>query len=107
MDRTAFIVVSICVFLLYYTWPSPPSPSQQPNSRNNTNEPSINSSQTVTNKNTVLTVRGDSPPPVELESEKLVTLETENSIFTFTSAGGLKSIGLTNYKADPRHDKAN
>ena len=101
MDRTAFIVVSICVLLLYFTWPSPPSPSQQPNSRTNTNAPSINSSQTVTNTNTVLPFAGDSSPPITLASEKLVTLETENSIFTFTSAGGLKSIGLTNYKADP------
>ena len=101
MDRTAFIVVSICVLLLYFTWPSPPSPSQQPNSRTNTNAPSINSSQTVTNTNTVLPFAGDSSPPITLASEKLVALETENSIFTFTSAGGLKSIGLTNYKADP------
>ena len=104
MDRTAFIVVSICVFLLYLTWPSPLPPSQQSDSGTNSiSEPSINSAtkQTSPTTNTALPVDTDSIPPVALESEKLVSLNTENSIFTFTSAGGLKSIGLKQHKADP------
>ncbi|MEE2613995.1 MAG: membrane protein insertase YidC [Verrucomicrobiota bacterium] len=104
MDRTAFIVVSICIFLLYLTWPSPPAPSQRPDSRTNSvSEPSVNpaTKQITPATNTTLPVDADSMAPVALESEKLVSLETENSIFTFTSAGGLKSVGLNKHKADP------
>ena len=104
MDRTAFIVVSICIFLMYLTWPSPPAPSQRPDSRTNSvSEPSVNpaTKQITPATNTTLPVDADSMVPVALESEKLVSLETENSIFTFTSAGGLKSVGLNNHKTDP------
>ena len=40
-------------------------------------------------------------PSVELESEKLVTLETKDSVYTFTSAGGLKTVGLNHHEAKP------
>ena len=104
MDRTAFIVVSICVFLIYWTWPTLPSPTQRPDGQTNVvSSPSINPStkQTSPAPNTSLPSSSDAIPPVILESEKLVSLATENSIFTFTSAGGLKSIGLNNHKVDP------
>ena len=104
MDRTAFIVVSICVFLIYWTWPTLPSKTQRPDGQTNVvSSPSINPStkQKSPAQNTSSTATVDSIPPVILESEKLVSLETENSIFTFTSAGGLKSIGLNNHKIDP------
>jgi YidC/Oxa1 family membrane protein insertase len=40
-------------------------------------------------------------PPVVLESEKLKRIETEDSVYTFTSAGGLKTVALTRHKAKP------
>ena len=110
MDRTAFIVVSICVFLIYWTWPTLPSPSQSPDGQTNVvSSPSINPStkQKSPAQNTSSTATVDSIPPVILESEKLVSLETENSIFTFTSAGGLKSIGLNNHKIEPNSSTNN
>jgi len=103
MDRTGIIVVTICVILLFLTWPKMPPPSQ------NTQTGTTSTNAPVTN----LIQQPGQPavptlPPelgfkstVELESEKLVTLETENSIYTFTSAGGLKTVGLRHHEAKP------
>jgi len=111
MDRTAIIVVTICVILLF-TWPAllqkisptPPAPPQP------TSAPPIQVSgqsnapaaaplgQTppapVSNTTTV-------QPPVVLESEKLASIETKDSVYTFTSAGGLKTVALTQHKTKP------
>jgi YidC/Oxa1 family membrane protein insertase len=111
MDRTAIIVVTICVILLF-TWPAllqkisptPPAPPQP------TSAPPIQVSgqsnapaaaplgQTppapVSNTTTV-------QPPVVLESEKLASIETKDSVYTFTSAGGLKTVALIQHKTKP------
>ena len=104
MDRTAVIVVTICVILLFWTWPSAPVQNQQVDRINSTNSPS-NSIKGSPPKNveekSILPEQSTSAPPVKLESEKLVSLKTKNSIFTFTSLGGLKSVGLLKYKAKP------
>ncbi|SVD80620.1 uncharacterized protein METZ01_LOCUS433474, partial [marine metagenome] len=111
MDRTAIIVVSICVILLF-TWqplleiisPTPPRPLQPTNAppaqvAGQTNAPAagpLGQAQPAPVSNTT-TVQ----PPVVLESEKLVSIPTEDSIYTFTSAGGLKTVALTRHKAKP------
>ena len=104
MDRTAVIVVTICVILLFWTWPSAPVQNQQVDRINSTNSPNntiTESSPKNVEEKSILPEQSTSAPPVKLESEKLVSLKTKNSIFTFTSLGGLKSVGLLKYKAKP------
>ncbi|MFL2909316.1 MAG: hypothetical protein ACJZ70_02110 [Limisphaerales bacterium] len=104
MDRTAFFVVTICVILLYLTWPNPQSPSQERVGRTNSIDSPliVNSTNKVTSPTNInLQSSNTSRTPVKLESEKLISLKTENSTYTFTSAGGLKSIGLNNHKLEP------
>ena len=104
MDRTAIIVVTICVILLF-TWPtllekvSPTTPAQpQP-----TNAPPIqvpgqaNAPRSVPITQappTQVPLSTDLQPPVKLDSPKLSILETEDSSYIFTSAGGLKTVEL-------------
>jgi YidC/Oxa1 family membrane protein insertase len=104
MDRTAIIVVTICVILLF-TWPAlmeeiSPSPPTQPQP---TNAPPI---QVPGQANAPTSAPlGQAPPaqapvssdfqlPVKLDSPKLSILETEESSYIFTSAGGLKTVEL-------------
>ena len=104
MDRTAIIVVTICVILLF-TWPAlmekiSPSPPAQPQP---TNPPPI---QVPGQANAPTSAPlGQAPPaqapvssdfqlPVKLDSPKLSILETEESSYIFTSAGGLKTVEL-------------
>ncbi len=104
MDRTAFFVVTICVILLYLTWPNLQSPSQERVGRTNSIDSPliVNSTNKVTSPTNInLQSSNTSRTPVKLESEKLISLKTENSTYTFTSAGGLKSIGLNNHKLEP------
>ena len=104
MDRTAIIVVTICVILMF-TWPAlmeeiSPSPPAQPQP---TNPPPI---QVPGQANAPTSAPlGQAPPaqapvssdfqlPVKLDSPKLSILETEESSYIFTSAGGLKTVEL-------------
>ena len=98
MDRTAIIVVTICVILLF-TWPAllekiSPTPPAQPQP---TDAPPIQvPGQTAPPTTTPLRqappdqalFNPDFQPPVKLDSPKLSTLETEDSSYIFTSAGG-------------------
>ena len=111
MDRTSVIVVTICVILLF-TWPvllekispTPPQPIQPTNAApaqvaGQTNAPAaapLGQAQPVPVSDAIA-IR----PPVVLESEKLKRIETEDSVYTFTSAGGLKTVALTRHKAKP------
>ena len=104
MDRTAIIVVTICVILLF-TWPAllekvSPTPPAQPQP---TNAPSIQfPGQTAPPNTTPLRQaplaqappNPDFQPPVKLDSPKLSILETEESSYIFTSAGGLSLIHI-------------
>ena len=104
MDRTAIIVVTICVILLF-TWPAllekvSPTPPAQPQP---TNAPPIQfPGQTAPPDTTPLRQaplaqtpsNPDFQPPVKLDSPKLSILETEESSYIFTSAGGLKTVEL-------------
>ena len=114
MDRTAIIVVTICVILLF-TWPQllkkiSPTPPAQPQP---TNAPPIQvAGQTNAPTSAPLgqpqpapaPVSADFQLPVKLESEKLAFLETEDSIYTFTSAGGLNTVELRAHAAKPCAD---
>ena len=103
MDRTGIIVVTICVILLFLTWPEMPQQPQQPQPvTTSTNAVGTNVvQQPGLPATTTQPSNPGSKPPIELESEKLVTLETEDSVYTFTSAGGLKSVGLNHHEAKP------
>ena len=104
MDRTAIIVVTICVILLF-TWPTllekvSPTPPAQPQP---TNAPPIqvpgqaNAPRSVPITQappTQAPLSTDLQPPVKLDSPKLSILETEDSSYIFTSAGGLKTVEL-------------
>ncbi len=104
MDRTAIIVVTICVILLF-TWPAllekvSPTPPAQPQPTNAA--PIQVPGQTA--PPTTAPLRQAPPthppfnpgfqPPVKLDSPKLSTLETADSSYIFTSAGGLKTVEL-------------
>jgi YidC/Oxa1 family membrane protein insertase len=111
MDRTSVIVVTICVILLF-TWqpllekisPTPPQPIQPANAApaqvaGQTNAPvaaPLGQAQPAPVSDAIA-IR----PPVMLESEKLKRIETEDSIYTFTSAGGLKTVALNKHKTKP------
>ena len=103
MDRTGIIVVTICVILLFLTWPEMPQRPQQPQPvTTSTNAIGTNVvQQPVQPAAAPLPSTPGIKPSVELESEKLVTLETEDSVYTFTSAGGLKTVGLNHHEAKP------
>ena len=103
MDRTGIIVVTICVILLFLTWPDMPQRPQQPQPvTTSTNAVGTNMvQQPVQPAAAPLSSTPGIKPYVELESEKLVTLETEDSVYTFTSAGGLETVGLKHHEAKP------
>ena len=102
MDRTGIIVVTICVILLFLTWPEMPQRPQQPQPvTTSTNAVGTNVVQHPVQPASPLPSTPGIKPSVELESEKLVTLETEDSVYTFTSAGGLKTVGLNHHEAKP------
>jgi len=104
MDRTAIIVVTICVILLF-SWttllelisPTPPRPLQPTNAppaqvAGQTNAPAaaaLGQAQPAQ-----VPVSTDFQPPVKLVSEKLSILDTENTSYIFTSVGGLKTVEL-------------
>ena len=104
MDRTAIIVVTICVILLF-TWPAllekvSPTPPAQPQPTNAA--PIQVPGQTAPPATAPL--RQAPPahppfnpgfqPPVKLDSPKLSILETEDSSYIFTSEGGVKTVEL-------------
>ncbi len=104
MDRTAIIVVTICVILLF-TWPAllekvSPTPPAQPQPTNAA--PIQVPGQTA--PPTTAPLRQAPPthppfnpgfqPPVKLDSPKLSILETADSSYIFTSEGGLKTVEL-------------
>ena len=111
MDRTSVIVVTICVILLF-TWPAllekiSPTPSQpiQPTNAapaqvaGQTNAPAaapLDQAQPAPGSDAIA-IR----PPVTLETETLASIETEDSVYTFTSAGGLKTVALNKHKTKP------
>ena len=103
MDRTGIIVVIICVILLILTWPEAPQRPQQPQPvTTSTNVVGTNVVQQPSQPTaTPLPSAPGIKPSIELESEKLVSLETEDSVYTFTSAGGLKTVGLNHHEAKP------
>ena len=111
MDRTSVIVVTICVILMF-AWPSllekisptPPPPIQPTN-----NAPAQIAGLTNAPAAAPLGQAQPAPvsdpiairPPVTPESEKLKRIETEDSVYTFTSAGGLKTVALNKHKTKP------
>ena len=112
MDRTSVIVVTICVILLF-TWapllekisPTPPQPIQPTNAvpaqvAGQTNAPAPLAQAQSVPVSDAIAIR----PPVVLESEKLKRIETEDSVYTFTSAGGLKTVALNKHKTKPCND---
>ena len=104
MDRTAIIVVTICVILLF-TWPQllkkiSPTPPAQPQP---TNAPPIQVPGQTNSPNTDPfrqappsqgPVSPDFEAPVKLDSPKISILESEESFYIFTSEGGLKTVEL-------------
>ncbi len=113
MDRTAIIVVTICVILLF-TWPSllqkispvPPQTAQPTNAApsqvtRQTNAPAPAPATLGQGEPTSALNVNTIHPPVVLESEKLIRLDTDDSVYTFSSAGGLKTVGLVQHKAKP------
>ena len=111
MDRTAVIVVTICVILLF-TWPAllekisptPPQPIQPTKAApaqvaGQTNAPAaapLGQAQPAPVSDAIA-IR----PPVTLETETLASIETDDSVYTFTSAGGLKTVALNKHKTKP------
>ena len=104
MDRTAIIVVTICVVLLF-TWPqllekisptppAPPQPSNAPPAQVTGQPPTPTTTPLGQAPPTQATFSPDFQPPVKLDSPKLSILETEDSSYIFTSAGGLKTVEL-------------
>ena len=103
MDRTAIIVVTICVILLF-TWPSlmeeiSPTPPAQPQPTNpapqvpgQANAPT--SAPITQAPPTQAPLSSDFQPPVKLDSPKEYILPMEDSSYIFTSAGGLKTVEL-------------
>ena len=115
MDRTAIIVVSICVILLWYTWPTPPlqpkptkaEPVQVGGQTNappaqvagQTNPPAaapLGQAQPAPVSNAITT-----RPPVVPETESVEIIETADAVYTFSNAGGLKTVAFTGHKAKP------
>ena len=99
MDRTAIIVVTICVILLF-TWsdlmekisPTPPAQPQPTNA-----VPIQVPGQANAPTSAPLTQAPPNPdfqPPVKLDSPKLSILDTEDTSYIFTSEGGLKTVEL-------------
>ena len=111
MDRTSVIVVTICVILLF-TWPAllekisptPPQPIQPTSAApaqvaGQTNAPAaapLDQAQPAPVSDAIA-IR----PPVTLETETLASIETDDSVYTFTSAGGLKTVALNKHKTKP------
>ena len=111
MDRTAIIVVTICVILLF-TWrpllqkisPTPPQPPQPTNAppaqvTGQTNAPAaapLGQAQPNPVSNAVTT-----RPPVVPGTESTESIETADAVYTFSNAGGLKNVSMKNHKAKP------
>ena len=111
MDRTAIIVVTICVILLF-TWPAllekisptppqPPQPTNAPSTQvtGQTNAPAtppLGQAQPNAVSNAVTT-----RPPVVPGTESTETIETADAVYTFSNAGGLKNVSMKNHKAKP------
>ncbi|MDP6795837.1 MAG: membrane protein insertase YidC [Verrucomicrobiota bacterium] len=108
MDRTAIIVVTICVILLF-TWPAllektsptPPQPTNAPPAQvaGQTNAPvtaPIAQAQPTPVSNTITT-----RPPVVPETESTKIVKTPDAVYTFSNAGGLKTVAFTAHKAKP------
>ncbi len=104
MDRTAIIVVTICVILLF-TWPqllkkispTPPQPIQPTNAAparvaEQTNSPNTDPFRQAPPSQGP--VSSDFEAPVKLDSPKISILESEESSYIFTSEGGLKTVEL-------------
>ena len=113
MDRTAIIVVTICVILLF-TWPAllekisptPLQPIQPTNAApaqvaGQTNAPAPATAPLGQALPSPVSDAVAIRPPVSLESEKLEYLRTDDSVYTFTSAGGLKTVALNKHKTKP------
>ena len=113
MDRTAIIVVTICVILLF-TWPAllekisptPLQPLQPTNAApaqvaGQTNAPAPATAPLGQALPSPVSDAVAIRPPVSLESEKLEYLRTDDSVYTFTSAGGLKTVALNKHKTKP------
>ncbi len=97
MDRTAIIVVTICVILLF-TWPqllkkispTPPQPIQPTNAAparvaGQTNSPNTDPFRQAPPSQGP--VSPDFEAPVKLDSPKISILESEESSYIFTSGG--------------------
>ena len=111
MDRTAIIVVTICVILLF-TWPrllekispTPPRPPQPTNAppaqvTGQTNAPTaapLGQAQPAQ-----LPSAATTRPPVVPETESFESIETDDVVYTFSNAGGLKTVAFTGHKAKP------
>ncbi len=104
MDRTAVIVVIICVILLYF-WgalfeeisPTPLQPLQPTNApltqvSGQTNAPTTAPFRQA--QPSQAPVSPDFKAPVKLDSPKLSILESEESFYILTSEGGLKTVEL-------------
>ncbi|MFQ3169584.1 MAG: YidC/Oxa1 family membrane protein insertase [Limisphaerales bacterium] len=113
MDRTSVIVVTICVILLF-TWPAllekisptPLQPIQPTNAApaqvaGQTNAPAPATAPLGQALPSPVSDAVAIRPPVSLESEKLEYLRTDDSVYTFTSAGGLKTVALNKHKTKP------
>lgn len=104
MDRTGIIVIAICVILLVLTWPKIEAPPRNTQTgTTSTNAPSTNLVNQPTHPTAVPVLPAGTgfDAPVSVESEELVSLKTEESTYTFTSAGGLKTIGLNHHVSKP------
>jgi len=111
MDRTAIIVVTICVILLFThrallekispTPPQPPQPTNAPPAQvtGQTNAPAaapLGQAQPNPVSNAVTT-----RPPVVPGTESTESIETADAVYTFSNAGGLKNVSMKNHKAKP------
>ena len=111
MDRTAIIVVTICVILLFThrallekispTPPQPPQPTNAPPAQvtGQTNAPAaapLGQAQPNPVSNAVTT-----RPPVVPGTESTESIKTADAVYTFSNAGGLKNVSMKNHKAKP------
>lgn len=111
MDRTAIIVVTICVILLFThrallekISPTPPQPPQPTNAQptqvtGQTNAPAaapLGQAQPNPISNAVTT-----RPPVVPGTESTESIKTADAVYTFSNAGGLKNVSMKNHKAKP------
>lgn len=133
MDRTSFFILLVCFFLLFSwgkisntIWPPKPLPASVTNqvstasatnaaiasqATNVAAPPVAAANAAATNAAAIPAALAATDLPVR-GPEKLVTLESEKAIYTFTShGGGIKQIGLRGYpavacatEAEQKHD---